>query len=69
MPAENFEEEGLAKIPNLELANLKFRLSTTKYVDDSTTKDVDDEKIKAELFEAIKAGSTYSRDMPSHCKR
>lgn len=61
MPAENFEEEGLAKIPNLELANLKFRLSTTQYVDD--------EKIKAELFEAIKAGSTYSRDMPSHCKR
>lgn len=49
MPAENFEEEGLAKIPNLELANLKFLLSTTNYLNDA--------KIKAELFEAIKAGS------------
>lgn len=60
MPAENFEEEGLAKIPNLELASLKFRLSTANYVNDET--------LKAELFEAIKAGSKYTRDMPSHCR-
>lgn len=49
MPTENFEEEGLAKIPNLDLANWKFLLSTGKYKDDGT--------IKSDLYDAIKAGN------------
>ena len=27
MPAENMEEQGLAKVPNLDLANLKFEVA------------------------------------------
>jgi len=50
MPLENFEEEGLAKNPNLELAQWKFMLSTEKYRNDSDT--------KAKLLEAVKAGGT-----------
>ena len=47
MPLENFEEEGLAKIPNLELAQIKFLLATDKHKDDS--------KLKQQLFDAIKS--------------
>ena len=48
MPLENFEEEGLAKNPNLELAQWKFMLSTEQYKNDSD--------IKAKLLDAVKAG-------------
>lgn len=48
MPIENFEEEGLAKNPDLQLAQWKFVLSTDKYKNDNG--------IKAQLMEAIKAG-------------
>ena len=50
MPLENFEEEGLAKNPNLELAQWKFMLSTEQYKNDSD--------IKAKLLDAVKAGGT-----------
>merc|ERR1711976_178090 len=46
MPAENLEEEGLAKNPNLDLAQWKFLLSTDKYRND--------EKIKTDLMSVIK---------------
>ncbi|KAK7476519.1 hypothetical protein BaRGS_00032267 [Batillaria attramentaria] len=46
MPVENLEEEGLPKNPNLELAQLKFRLGTDKYKNDEAS--------KAKLMEAIK---------------
>ena len=52
MPLENFEEEGLAKIPNLELAQQKFLLTTDRFRDDP--------KIKNTLFQAIKADSKFS---------
>ena len=51
MPIESFEEEGLAKIPNIELAQWKFLLKTEKFKDDP--------KIKKDLFEAIKADSRF----------
>jgi len=51
MPLENFEEEGLAKNPNLELAQWKFMLLTEQYKNDSD--------IKSKLLEAVKAGGTY----------
>ena len=51
MPLESFEEEGLAKIPNLELAQMKFLLKTEKFKDDP--------KIKRDLLEAIKADSKF----------
>ena len=47
MPLENWEEEGLEKNPNLELAQWIFQLKT-----DATK---NDESIKKMLFEAIKA--------------
>ncbi|XP_013390839.1 26S proteasome non-ATPase regulatory subunit 6 [Lingula anatina] len=47
MPVENWEEEGLERIPNLELAQYKFLLLTDKYKND---KDV-----KNKLMEGIKA--------------
>ncbi|XP_076447495.1 26S proteasome non-ATPase regulatory subunit 6-like [Babylonia areolata] len=47
MPVENLEEEGLPKNPNLELAQLKFRLESTKHKND--------EAAKSKLLEAIKA--------------
>jgi len=50
MPLENFEEEGLAKNPNLELAQWKFMLSTEQYKNDSD--------IKTKLTDAVKAGGT-----------
>lgn len=49
MPVENLEEEGLAKNPNLELAQLKFRLGTSKYKSDEAS--------KAKLMEAITTDS------------
>ena len=45
MPVE--ELEGLAKNPNLELAQFKYLLSLDKYKNDAST--------KQKLFEAIKA--------------
>ena len=51
MPLENFEEEGLAKNPNLELAQWKFMMSTEQHKNDSD--------IKAKLLDAVKAGGTY----------
>lgn len=48
MPLENFEEEGLAKNPNLELAQWKFMLLTEQYKNDGD--------IKAKLLDAVKAG-------------
>jgi len=51
MPLENFEEEGLAKNPNLELAQWKFMLLTEQCKNDSDIKD--------KLLVAIKDGGTY----------
>ena len=50
MPLENFEEEGLAKNPNLELAQWKFILLTDQYKNDR--------EIKAKLMDAVKTGGT-----------
>ncbi|ESN93411.1 hypothetical protein HELRODRAFT_103503 [Helobdella robusta] len=49
MPVENFEEEGLAKNPNLELAQWKFLLQTDNYKNNS--------KIKNDLLQAVKDGN------------
>lgn len=49
MPVENFEEEGLAKIPNLELAQWKFLLQTEKYKNDH--------KIRCDLLKAVVDGN------------
>jgi 26S proteasome regulatory subunit N7 len=38
MPIENLEEEGLAKNPNLELAQWKFLLTTDLHKDDKGLK-------------------------------
>ena len=46
MPVENLEEEGLAKNPNLEHAQLRFLLSTAKHKTDAA--------LKAKLMEEIK---------------
>lgn len=54
MPAENLEEQGLPKNPNLELAQWRFLLTTDKHRND--------ESIKAQLSQAIKADSEYSFD-------
>ncbi|XP_054165408.1 26S proteasome non-ATPase regulatory subunit 6-like [Oppia nitens] len=45
MPAENFEEESLAKNPNLELAQWKFMLTTDQHKDNV--------RIRADLLRAI----------------
>jgi len=47
MPAENLEHEGLAKNPNLELAQWKYLLSTDKHKNNS--------EIQTKLMDAIKA--------------
>ncbi|KAK3765461.1 hypothetical protein RRG08_017136 [Elysia crispata] len=47
MPVENLEEEGLAKNPNLEHAQFRFLLSTTKYKNDV--------QLKTKLMDEIKA--------------
>jgi len=38
MPIENLEEEGLAKNPNLQLAQWRFLLTTDTYKDDNDIK-------------------------------
>ena len=47
MPVENLEHEGLAKNPNLELAQLKFFLTLEHHKNDATA--------KQQLMDAIKA--------------
>ncbi|ELU15978.1 hypothetical protein CAPTEDRAFT_152596 [Capitella teleta] len=47
MPAENLEEQGLAKNPNLELAQWKFLLTTDNFKND--------ESVKSKLMAEIKA--------------
>jgi len=47
MPVENLEEEGLAKNPNLEHAQLRFLLGTNKHKNDAS--------IKQKLLDEIKA--------------
>lgn len=47
MPAENLEEQGLEKNPNLELAQCKFLLSLPEHKDEPA--------LKVKLFEAIRA--------------
>jgi len=47
MPAENFQHEGLAKNPDLELAQLKFLLSSEQHKNDT--------EIKQKLIDAIKS--------------
>ena len=49
MPIENFEEEGLAKIPDLQLAQWKFLLQK-KFEDN-------DSKVAQDLLAAVKDGS------------
>jgi len=51
MPLENFEEEGLAKNPDLELAQWKFLLLSEQYKNDCD--------IKGKLLDAVKAGGAY----------
>jgi len=48
MPVENFEEEGLAKNPDLELAQWKFMLLTEQHKHDADLKD--------KLLDAVKSG-------------
>jgi len=52
MPAENFQHEGLAKNPDLELAQLKFLLSSEQHKNDVG--------IKEKLMDAIKSNGIYS---------
>jgi 26S proteasome regulatory subunit N7 len=47
MPVENLEQEGLAKNPNLELAQFKFLLSSQQHKNDA--------ELKQKLMDAIKA--------------
>jgi 26S proteasome regulatory subunit N7 len=47
MPVENLEHEGLAKNPNLELAQFKFLLSSEQHKNDA--------ELKQKLMDAIKA--------------
>ena len=49
MPLENWEEEGLEKNPNLELAQWIFLLKSDDHKNDET--------IKKDLLDAIKADS------------
>lgn len=59
MPIENLEEEGLAKNPNLELAQWKFLLGTGRYKNDSD--------LKNKILSAIKLGSTYFHHLNLIC--
>ena len=47
MPVENLEHEGLAKNPNLELAQLKFLLASEQHKNDQSS--------KQKLMDAIRA--------------
>lgn len=49
MPAENLEEQGLEKNPDLNLAQLKFSLTLSDFKNDS--------KMKEELMQAIQKDS------------
>lgn len=49
MPVENLEAESLEKNPNLELAQLKFLLTTSEYQND--------EHLKTRLLDAMKENS------------
>ena len=49
MPLENWEEEGLAKIPNLDISQWRFLLTTERHKDST--------KVKNDLLEAIKSES------------
>lgn len=51
MPAENLEEQGLEKNPDLNLAQLKFSLTLNDFKNDS--------KIKEELMQAIQKDSKW----------
>lgn len=51
MPAENLEEQGLEKNPDLRLAQLKFSLSLPEHKNDS--------KLTEELKAAIEEHSKY----------
>lgn len=51
MPAENLEHEGLAKNPNLELAQFKFMLTLGQHKNDAL--------IKQKLMDAIVADSNF----------
>ncbi len=52
MPAENLEHEGLAKNPNLELAQIKFLLSSDEHKNDVAS--------KKKLMDAIQAHGNIS---------
>ena len=52
MPLENWEEEGLAKIPNLDIAQWRFLLTTENHKGSV--------KVKDDLLGAIKAESELS---------
>ena len=54
MPAENFQHEGLATNPDLELAQLKFLLSSEQHRNDV--------EIKQKLIDAIKSNGIYLLD-------
>lgn len=61
MPIENLEEEGLAKNPNLQLAQWKFLLTTDV--------NKDDKDIKQKTLEFIKEHSEYFlRDPLPFCR-
>ena len=49
MPAENLEEQGLEKNPNLDIAQWRFMLSLEQYKND--------EKLVKKLMEAIETES------------
>jgi len=51
MPIENLAEEGLEKIPRLEIAQWKFQLTTEKFRNDP--------QVKNELMTAITKDSKY----------
>jgi 26S proteasome regulatory subunit N7 len=52
MPAENMEEQGLEKNPNLDLAQWKFLLTTAEHKNNK--------ELKAKLLDAIEADSKYT---------
>lgn len=55
MPIENLEEEGLAKNPNLQLAQWKFLLTTEAYKADK--------EIKQKTLDFIKENGKYANFM------
>jgi hypothetical protein len=60
MPVENLEHEGLAKNPNLELAQLKFFLTLDQHKNDATA--------KQQLMDAIRAdGNVFISYLFFHC--